>query len=59
MRLTENDKFSSPTAAGAVLLGRSVAGPEWWKDSTRKTLKQLRTEAIAETGEPPEAVTQM
>jgi hypothetical protein len=52
LRLTADHKFSSPSAAAAVLLGRSAAGPEEWKDANGKTLKQIRAEAVSDSGPP-------
>lgn len=34
-------EFDSPSAAAAVILGRSAAGPDEWKDETGKTLKEI------------------
>ena len=42
LRLTMDHMFASPSAAAAVLLGRSAAGPVEWKDDSGKTLKALR-----------------
>jgi hypothetical protein len=47
LRLTKDYEFKSPSAAAAVLLGRSAAGPNEWKDGSGRTLKQLREEAVA------------
>jgi hypothetical protein len=52
--LTGDYEFKSPSAAAAVLLGRSAAGPLEWKDEAGKPLKQLREEAV---GSPPESDT--
>jgi hypothetical protein len=50
LRLTKDFEFKSPSAAAAVLLGRSVAGPLEWKDASGKTLKEMREEAVSEEG---------
>jgi hypothetical protein len=47
--LTMEHEFSSPSAAAAVLLGRSAAGPLEWKNGNGMALKQLREEAVGET----------
>ncbi len=46
-RLTEDTLFSSPSAAGAALLGRSANGREEWKDADGVTLKQHQSEDAA------------
>ncbi len=46
LRLTQDHVFNSPSAAAAVLLGRSAAGPVEWKDASEETLKSLREKAI-------------
>jgi hypothetical protein len=59
LRLATDYEFKSPSAAAAVLLGRSAAGPIEWKDQSGRTLKKLREEAVAaaSTEDPvPEAV---
>jgi Domain of unknown function (DUF4357) len=47
LRLTSNYEFKSPSAAAAVLLGRSAAGPDEWEDQSGQTLKKLRAKAVA------------
>jgi hypothetical protein len=47
LRLTTDHVFNSPSAAAAVLLGRSAAGPIEWKAETGQTLKQIREQAVA------------
>ncbi len=37
----KDHEFDSPSAAAAVILGRSASGPEEWKDETGKTLKEI------------------
>jgi Domain of unknown function (DUF4357) len=49
LRLTSDYVFNSPTAAAAVLLGRSAAGPIEWKDEAGLTLKQIRQQSVATT----------
>lgn len=46
LRLSADHLFASPSAAAAVLLGRSAAGPLEWKDGTGKPLRRLREEAL-------------
>jgi len=46
--ILQNDhEFKSPSAAAAVLLGRSAPGPLEWKGAGGKPLKQLREEAVS------------
>jgi len=40
--------FNSPSAAGAVVIGGAISGPEAWKDASEKTLKQIQSSAAAE-----------
>jgi hypothetical protein len=49
LRLATDHVFNSPSAAAAVLLGRSAAGPIEWKDDEGRTLKQIREQAVATT----------
>ncbi|OAV71713.1 GIY-YIG catalytic domain protein [Bacteroidales bacterium Barb4] len=43
----QSDKlFSSPTAAAAVIKGRNTSGLTAWKDSYRKTLKEIEEERM-------------
>ena len=44
--LQADHEFKSPSAAAAVLLGRSAAGPLEWKNSAGSPLRQLRERAI-------------
>jgi hypothetical protein len=53
LTLTENHEFASPSAAAAVMLGRSAAGPIEWKDADGKTLKDLTEDKIVPIDEPP------
>jgi len=39
--------FDSPSAAAAVILARSAAGPSEWKDKNGKTLKDIWDEQVA------------
>ncbi len=48
LRLTTDHIFSSPSAAAAVLLGRSAAGPLEWKHPSGNTLRQIREHAVAD-----------
>jgi hypothetical protein len=41
-RFTQNYTFSSSSFAASVISGRSTSGPQEWKDSTGKTLKELQ-----------------
>jgi hypothetical protein len=52
LRLESDYEFKSPSAAAAVLLGRSAAGPIEWKNAAGKTLKQIREDAVATTAAP-------
>ncbi len=48
-RFTQNYAFSSTSAAGAVVNGRSTAGPITWKlEGTRKTYKEWEAEQLSE-----------
>lgn len=42
--LVEDAKFSSPSAAASVVLGRQAPGPISWIDETDKTYKQVQQE---------------
>jgi len=46
LMLTENHEFASPSAAAAVMLGRSAAGPIEWKNADGKTLKALTEDVL-------------
>lgn len=52
--LRADHEFKSPSAAAAVLLGRSAAGPLEWKNSNGTPLRQLREEAIGVDGAAPD-----
>jgi hypothetical protein len=41
---TEDLLFSSSSAAAAFILGYNVSGPQTWKDSEGKSLKEIETE---------------
>lgn len=45
--LVADHEFKSPSAAAAVLLGRSAAGPLEWRSSADVPLRKLREEAVA------------
>jgi hypothetical protein len=49
LRLTTDQVFKSPSAAAAILLGRTANGLIEWKDSSGSTLKQLREQMVAAT----------
>ncbi len=49
LKLTQDYVFSSSTTAAAVLLGRAASGPQSWKDSTGRTLKQMQEQAATES----------
>ncbi len=49
LRLTTDQVFKSPSAAAAILLGRTANGLIEWKDSSGSTLKQLREQTVAAT----------
>jgi uncharacterized protein DUF4357 len=46
--LSQDYVFSSPSAAAAVMLGRSANGRELWRRKDGKTLKQIQEEMLAE-----------
>jgi hypothetical protein len=52
LRLAADQVFSSPSAAAAILLGRSANGLVEWKDSSGNTLKDLREQTISTTTAP-------
>lgn len=52
LRLTTDQVFTSPSAAAAILLGRTANGLIEWKDSSGSTLKQLREQMVAATPNP-------
>ena len=39
--------FDSPSAAAAIILARSAAGPSEWKDKNGKTLKDIWDEQVS------------
>lgn len=47
LSLAADHEFKSPTAAAAVLLGRSAAGPLEWRSPRGTPLRKLREEAVA------------
>jgi hypothetical protein len=49
LEFLQDYEFSSPSQAGAVILGYSVNGRVSWKDSKGKTLKEMEEEKIAIT----------
>jgi hypothetical protein len=50
LKLMQDYTFTSPTRAGAVLLGRSVAGPLGWKDANGRILKAVEAEEALADG---------
>ncbi len=46
--LSQDYLFSSPSAAAAVMLGRSANGRELWRRADGKSLKQIQEELLAE-----------
>lgn len=46
LRLSSDHMFKSPSAAAAVLRGRSAAGPTEWRDASGRTLKEIREQAV-------------
>jgi hypothetical protein len=44
--LTQDYVFKSPSAAAAVLMGRSANGREEWRSADGKTLKQMQEESL-------------
>lgn len=49
LELMQDYEFPSPSQAGAVILGYSVNGRVFWKDSKGKTLKEIEEEKINTT----------
>jgi hypothetical protein len=47
LTLVADHEFKSPSAAAAVFLGRSAAGPLEWRSSDGTPLRKLREEAVA------------
>lgn len=46
LRLTQDYTFDSPTAAAAVLLGRTANGRVEWRDEKGRTLKEIQEESL-------------
>jgi hypothetical protein len=46
LRLTQDYRFNSPSAAAAALLGRSANGRLEWKDASGRTLKEIQEAAL-------------
>jgi len=40
---TKDVEFSSPSAAGAVIVGGGAAGPQIWKDNKKRTLQEIES----------------
>jgi Domain of unknown function (DUF4357) len=51
LKLVVDHEFKSPSAAAAVLLGRSAAGPLEWKNASGTPLRRLREEAVADSAD--------
>lgn len=47
LEFIQDYEFSSPSQAGSVILGYSVNGRTFWKDSKGKTLKEIEEEKLA------------
>jgi uncharacterized protein DUF4357 len=50
LRLVANHKFSSPSAAAAVMLGRAANGTEEWRNQQGQSLKEIRTLSVPVSG---------
>jgi hypothetical protein len=48
--------FSSPSAAAAVIMGRSANGLLEWKDKTEKTLKDIESSEIEKANRVAEGI---
>ena len=46
LKFIKNYEFSSPSAAGAVILGYSINGRAYWKNKTGKSLNELEAENL-------------
>jgi len=46
LRLTQDYRFSAPSAAAAVLMGRNANGRLEWKDGSGRTLKEIQEAAL-------------
>ncbi len=42
----KNFLFDSPSAAAAVIVGHSISGPQTWRDSSGKTLKEIEEQKL-------------
>lgn len=51
-RFTKDKEFSSPSAAGAVVLARATNGYTAWKGDDGKTLREIEEAAVASSGGP-------
>ena len=45
LKLTQDYEFSSSSTAAGVLVGSPISGPQSWKDSSGRTLKQIQESA--------------
>ncbi|WP_258554524.1 DUF4357 domain-containing protein [Photobacterium damselae] len=43
---TEDILFTSASQASAILLGYPCSGPDYWRDSSGKTLKDIEAESV-------------
>lgn len=48
LRLTQDYRFSAPSAAAAALLGRNANGRLEWKDGAGRTLKEIQEAALGQ-----------
>ena len=48
LKLTQDYEFSSSSTAAGVLVGRPASGPQSWKDSSGRTLKQIQEAEASE-----------
>ncbi|WP_227742422.1 DUF4357 domain-containing protein [Vibrio owensii] len=46
VRLVAAEDMLFTSASQAVLLGYPCSGPDYWKDSSGKTLKEIETESV-------------
>ena len=47
----KNCLFAAASPAAAVIVGHNMSGPQTWKDSTGKTLKQIEEQKLLQTTE--------
>lgn len=51
LRLSRDHLFSAPSAAAAILLGRTSNGRREWKDEFGRTLAEIQDAALGDTGD--------